>query len=48
MIGMIVSSGHATLCELQTVYGVEDLYNLAEIVVVDNHNRSVVAKANQS
>lgn len=48
MIGMIVSGGRATLYELQTVYGVEDLYNLAEIIVVDNHNKSVVARANQS
>lgn len=48
MVGMIVSSGRATLHELQSVYGVEDLYNLAEVIVVDNHNHSVVAKANQS
>lgn len=45
MIGMIVSSGHATLHELQTVYGVEDCYNLAEIIAVDSHNRNAVAKA---
>ena len=37
---MVVSSGMATLHELQTVYGVEDVYNLAEIVSVDNHNRA--------
>ena len=37
---MVVSSGLATLHELQTVYGVEDCYNLAEIVSVDNHNRA--------
>lgn len=48
MIGMIISGGRATLHELQTCYGVEDLYNLAEIIVVDNHNSSMVAKANQS
>lgn len=27
--------------ELQTVYGLEDIYNLAEIVVVDRHNLNV-------
>ena len=37
---MVVSSGLATLHELQTVYGVEDCYNLAEIVSVDTHNRA--------
>lgn len=36
--GMIVSSRIATLRELQTVYGLEDLYNLAEVVIVDRHN----------
>jgi hypothetical protein len=36
--GMIVSSDKATLHELQTVYGLEDLYNMAEIVIVDRHN----------
>lgn len=45
MIGMIVSAGRATLHELQTVYGVEDCYNLAEIIIVDTHNGNVAAKA---
>jgi hypothetical protein len=40
--GMIVSSRVATLRELQTVYGLEDLYNLAEVVVVDRHNVNAV------
>lgn len=48
MIGMIVSGDRATLHELQTVYGVEDCYNLAEIICVDNHNRRQAAKDNQS
>ncbi len=39
---MIVSSRVATLRELQTVYGLEDLYNLAEVVVVDRHNVNAV------
>lgn len=41
MIGVIVSKGLATLNELQTVYGAEDLYNLIEIVAVDNHNQNL-------
>ncbi len=45
MVGMVVSSRHATLRELQTVYGVLDLYNLAELVAVDAHNARAVAEA---
>jgi hypothetical protein len=33
-----VSAKMATLTELQTVYGVEDAYNLLEILQVDIHN----------
>lgn len=33
-----------TLHELQTIYGVEDLYNLLEIGAVNAHNARVVAK----
>jgi hypothetical protein len=39
LIGMIVSDGKATLHELQSVYGVRDAYNLAEVISVDAHNR---------
>lgn len=35
----MVSSKFATLIELQTVYGLEDAYNLAEILAVDGHNQ---------
>ena len=45
LIGMVVSSKLATLNELQSVYGVLDLYNLAEIVTVDAHNRRVMSEA---
>lgn len=41
-VGVVVSSGLATLHELQTVYGVEDLYNLLEIVAIDLHNRRLI------
>lgn len=43
---MIVSSEHATLNELQTVYGVQDAYNLAELIAVDVHNRREAQKRN--
>lgn len=36
---MIVSDGRATLHELQSVYGLEDMYTLAELILVNAHNR---------
>jgi hypothetical protein len=36
-----VSSRLATLTELQTVYGVQDAYDLLEILSVDAHNETV-------
>ena len=35
---MVVSSRMASLHELQTVYGTEDLYDMVEIIVTDAHN----------
>jgi hypothetical protein len=43
----VISSKLATLHELQTVYGVEDLYNLLEIVAVDNYNQMLASKAEE-
>jgi hypothetical protein len=34
----------ATLHELQTVYGAEDMYNMLEVLVVDNYNERVLSK----
>lgn len=42
VIGTLVSAKAATLFELQTVYSVEDAYNLLEIVNVDHHNERVI------
>jgi hypothetical protein len=42
---MVVSSRLATLLELQTLYGVRDLYDLAEVVTVDAHNHRVASEA---
>lgn len=41
---MVVSSGLATMADLSTVLGVEDLCDLIEIARVDVHNRRVMAK----
>ena len=40
-----MSSELATLHELDTVYGLEDLYDLLEIVMVDAFNRRKLAEA---
>jgi hypothetical protein len=37
-VGVVVSSRLATLHELQTVYGVSDLYDFLEILAVDAEN----------
>ena len=34
MIGAVVNSRLATLHELETVYGLEDLFNLYEIIII--------------
>jgi hypothetical protein len=35
---MVVSSGRATLYELQSAYGVRDLFDLVEVITVDAFN----------
>jgi len=34
----------ATLHELDTVYGVEDAYDMLEVVLVDNYNEGLASK----
>lgn len=41
-IATVVSSKLATLYELDTVYGVEDLWRLLEINSIDNYNDMIV------
>lgn len=43
MIGAAISSGRATLHELDTVYGLQDLHDMLEIAAVDAHNRRLLA-----
>lgn len=40
----MIASRLATLHELETVYGSEDLYLLAEIITIDGHNRRVASE----
>jgi len=42
-----VSSKLATLHELQTVYGIKDLYDLLEVLAVDNYNRMIAARKDE-
>ena len=44
-IATVVSSGLARLIDLQTVYSVEDMWELLEIHAVDTHNANQAQKA---
>lgn len=39
---MVITAGLATLHELDTVYGLEDLENLLEIALVNAYNKRVL------
>jgi hypothetical protein len=39
VIGVLISRGIATLHELDTIYGIEDAYNMLEILSVDDYNQ---------
>ena len=41
---MICSRKLATLQELQTIYSLEDAYDMLEIIAVDNHNEAMAYK----
>lgn len=41
-IARVISAKHATLRELQTHYGSEDLYTLLEIIAVDTYNTNAM------
>lgn len=42
VIGTVVSRRLATLHELETVYGSQDLYDLMDIIAVDDYNQGVI------
>lgn len=46
VIGTLLSARVATLAELQTIYSLEDAYNLLEIVNVDSHNERTIRERN--
>lgn len=47
-IGTVLSARMATLHELDTVYGLEDMWVMLEINQVDNHNKSVINESLRS
>ena len=48
IIGAAVSSGKATLHELDTIYSLEDVYDMLEIATIDAHNRRImIERANK-
>lgn len=43
-IARVVSRGKASLYELQTHFGSEDLHNLLEIIAVDSYNEHAMSE----
>jgi len=46
-VGALVSSGKATLHQLQTDIGTRDAYRLLEVLMVDAWNHQVMSKARE-
>ena len=44
---MVVSARLATLAELGSVYGTEDLEDLVEIILIDEHNTNLIRRHQQ-
>lgn len=44
-IATVISGGKAKLHELDTVYSVQDMWWLIEIITVDNTNRAIAAES---
>lgn len=47
LVGFVVSHGKASLTDLTTVLGVEDLHDLVEIIRTDEFNSQLVRRANE-
>jgi hypothetical protein len=47
-VAAVVDAGYATLHELQTVYGTEDLYDMVEMIAVKRHNDAVWQQAERA
>lgn len=39
-----MSHGMATLNELQTVYGLQDVYDMIEVIMVDSYNKRALSR----
>lgn len=46
-IGAILSHDKAKLHELQTIYSIEDVYLMIEVLNVDAHNQKVLSKRSE-
>lgn len=44
VIGIVMSSDKAKLHELDTVYSVEDVYDMLEVIQIDAHNQALMRK----
>lgn len=42
LIGSLISYKMATLKDLQTIYSLEDAYDLFEVLIIDSHNRAIM------
>ena len=42
LIGVVISKRLATLFELQTIYSLDDLYDMYEVILVNNYNESLL------
>ncbi len=47
IIALLVGNKMASLHELSTVYGLEDAYDLIEILVVDSNNKALLNKPSE-
>lgn len=43
MIGTAISTGKATLADLSTVLGLEDLHDIIEVIAIDSYNARILA-----
>lgn len=46
VIGTVISSRMATIVELTTVMGAEDVYDILEVLTIDGYNRRLAQKEN--
>lgn len=46
-IGAVISARLATMAEIETVLGMEDIYDLLEIITVDAYNKQIAQKSEE-